>query len=168
MSDSIRINVTGNAGAGKTTLARQIGEALGVPMFSLDSIVWRPGWQKTPPEERQALEQELIAKPSWVIDGVSAHIRAAADLVIFLDMPRYLCAWRAIGRNLRYFHRTRPGLPVNCPEWRILPRLLQIIWQFPTHAGRTIREEARHSPARYRIITRTQDFAAIVDHVIVV
>src|SRR5688572_20728163 len=110
MADLLRINVTGNAGAGKTRLAYQIGEALDLPVYSLDTIVWKSGWKKTPADERRALEEGLITKSAWVIDGVSAQVRAAADCIIFLDVPRPLCAWRAIRRNLRYFHRTRPEL----------------------------------------------------------
>ena len=42
----VRIFITGNAGSGKTTLAGQMGEALRIPVFGLDSIVWLPGWKK--------------------------------------------------------------------------------------------------------------------------
>lgn len=153
----LRINVTGNAGAGKSTLAQRIGGVLDVPVFSLDSIVWKPGWQKTPPEERRLLEEAIIEHPAWIIDGVSERVRAASDLVIFLDVPRHICVRRGIGRSLRYFFRPRPGLPERCPEWRILPRLMRIIWQFPMHAGKAIRQEAVHAPNRYRIVGRSID-----------
>jgi adenylate kinase family enzyme len=111
-----------------------------------------PGWKKTPPAERLAAERELIARPTWVIDGVSRTVRQASDLVLFLDVPRRVCAWRGLKRNLRYFTRTRPGLPHGCPEWQILPTLLRIIRQFPSNAGLAIRDEAAQDPARYRII----------------
>lgn len=148
----MRINVTGNAGAGKSTLAQQLGEVLDLPAFSLDIVVWMPGWQKRPAQERQVLEQQLIEQPSWIIDGVSGRVRQAADLVVFLDVPRRVCAWRALKRSVRYFNQTRPGLPANCPEWRILPRLMYIIWQFPGNAGLAIRQEALQASSRYLIV----------------
>ncbi len=159
----MRINITGNAGAGKTTLANQLAEALDLPVFSLDAIVWQPGWKKTPPEERKALEEELVSKPSWVIDGVSSQVRQASDLVIFLDVSRRVCTWRGVKRSLRYFNRTRPSLPPNCPEWRIIPRLLRIIWRFPSRGGMAIRKEATKHPDQYRILAHPNELKAIVE-----
>lgn len=149
----MRIHVTGNAGAGKTTLAHRIGAELGLPVHSLDAIVWQPGWKKTPADERRALEEALVDPPRWVIDGVSARVREASDVVIFLDVPRTVCAVRALRRSLRSRGRTRPGLPPGCPEWRIVPRLLELIWRFPSRAGQAIRDEAADSPHRYRVVT---------------
>ncbi len=149
---AIRIHITGNAGAGKTTLASSLGEALGVPVYSLDPIVWSSGWKKTPPEQRRIAVRELTERPSWIIEGVSPTVRQASDLILFLDVPRYICAARGLKRSLRYFTRTRPGLPENCPEYQIIPRLLQIIRKFPANAGRSIHREAERDPIRYRII----------------
>jgi adenylate kinase family enzyme len=125
-----RIHITGNAGSGKSTLAAALGERTGLPVFGLDSIVWQEGWKPTPLDERRALEAELAARDSWIVEGVSPVFREAADLVIYLDVPRRVCAWRCVKRNLPYMFRSRPGLPENCPEWRIAPKLTQIIWQF--------------------------------------
>jgi adenylate kinase family enzyme len=120
---------------------------------SLDSIVWQPGWRKTPPDERRVREEQAIRAPSWIIEGVSARVRAAADLVIFLDVPRVVCVRRSLTRGLRHLGRTRPDLPPGCPEWRIVLRLLGIIRRFPDLVGREIRREAAAEPDRYRIVT---------------
>ena len=42
MSDGPRIRVMGSTGAGKTTAARSIAAALGVPVLELDSVHWHP------------------------------------------------------------------------------------------------------------------------------
>ena len=127
-----RIHVTGNAGVGKSTLAAHIGLALGLPTFGLDEIVWKPGWKKTGACERTTKEQALCVRPSWVIEGVSRAVRESADLIVFLDYPRSVSFWRCAKRNWRYLFRSRPGLPENCPEIRIAPTLVRIIWQFPS------------------------------------
>ena|GEM_PF-4076762 len=114
-----RINITGNAGAGKTSLASEIGTLLDIPTYGLDSILWEPGWKEPGPDERRHLIQELVAKDTWVIDGVSRIIRKEADLVIFLDVPRRTCLYRCVKRNWRYMFRSRPGLPDHCCPVRL-------------------------------------------------
>ena len=46
-----RIAIIGPGGAGKSTLARRLGERLGLPVIHLDAEHWRPGWVETPADE---------------------------------------------------------------------------------------------------------------------
>lgn len=104
-----RIILIGSGGSGKSTLARQIGAVLSLPVIHLDALFWQPGWVETPRPEWEALQRELVARDRWVIDGNYGHtldIRlAAADTVIFMDMPRLVCAWGAIKRRIMYAGR---------------------------------------------------------------
>ncbi len=90
-----------------------------------------PNWKKTPSDKRRQLEQELVDKSEWVIEGVSLIARQSSDLIIFLDYPRHICLIRCIKRNWKYLFTLRPELPNNCSEIKIIPQLLKIIWQFP-------------------------------------
>jgi adenylate kinase family enzyme len=127
----MRIHITGNAGSGKSTFARDAGDILGINVYGLDRIVWQERWRKTPLDERRILEERLVANDQWIIEGVSAMARQAADIIVLLDLPRFHCYLRCARRNWRYLFKSRPGLPDNCPEIRIIPRLMKIIWRFP-------------------------------------
>jgi adenylate kinase family enzyme len=161
----MRINITGNAASGKTTLAAHLGARFGLPVISLDSIVWQPHWIKTPTDQRLSAEQRLVASPAWIIDGVSDLVRANADLVVFLDVPWPLCAFRGVTRALRYRGRTRPGLPHPCPDIAIVPRLLKLIYRFPANAGARIRADATREPHRYRTERYPIQIETVVEHV---
>jgi adenylate kinase family enzyme len=126
-----RILVTGNAGSGKTTLSRKLGDLFGIPVISLDRIVWDPGWVDVPKDEVQRRLEPLLSHKRWIIDGVSTRTCEAADTVIFLDFPTSLCFGRALRRSLRHLFSQRPELPDRCPEIAILWKMTKIIFQFP-------------------------------------
>lgn len=82
-----RIAVIGCGGAGKTTLSRELGEILKLPVYHLDSFFWNPGWVPTPPEEWRRIQEELVSRDEWIMDGDyggTLDIRfGRADTIIF-------------------------------------------------------------------------------------
>ena len=87
-----RIAVIGNAGGGKTTLSRLLGEALGLPVHHVDSIQYQPGWKRSASAECDRRLDEVAASEFWIIDGfgsdgaIERRLRAA-DTVVFVDFP---------------------------------------------------------------------------------
>jgi adenylate kinase family enzyme len=129
-----RVLVIGSGGAGKSYLTRELGSRLGIEVIHLDVYFWKPGWVETPADEWQAIVEKLIAGPSWVMDGNyggTMPVRfQAADAIIFLDISRWICLWRAITRMVRDRGRSRPDLPAGCPERFDWP-FLKWIWFYP-------------------------------------
>jgi len=132
-----RVIVIGSGGAGKSTLARQIGETLGLPVVHLDREYWRPGWTETPKDEWRRKVEEIVRRDRWVIDGNfggTMEIRiAVCDTIVFLDFPRTLCTYRAIKRWITYYNRTRPDMGAGCNE-KIDLEFLSWVWNFPTRS----------------------------------
>jgi len=114
LRDYNRIAIIGCSGSGKSTLARQIAEQTGHPLIHLDYENWSPGWVSLPKEEFIAKQREWAQGERWLIDGnynSSMEIRfLAADLVIFLDLPRWLCVWRVFKRQGTQRPDIKPGV----------------------------------------------------------
>ena len=129
-----KIAVIGSAGAGKSTFSRRMGRKLGLEVFHLDRLMWRPGWVLVTRDEQKEIQKDLLKKERWIIDGnysSTLDLRLKeADMVVFLDMPRLLCIYRAIKRSLIYRNRTRPDMREGCDE-KIDVEFLKWIWQFP-------------------------------------
>jgi len=128
-----RIIVIGSGGAGKSTLAQQMGEILGLPVFHLDRLHWKPNWVSPPKDEWKAVQEKLCAKNEWIIDGNyggTMDLRlAASDSIIFLDLPRWICLWRVLKRFLIYRGKSRPDMTDGCDE-RINREFFLWIWRF--------------------------------------
>ena len=99
-----RIIILGRGAAGKSTLARHLGEISGLPVIELDKVFWRSGLIPTPRAEWIELQQQLVQKDSWILDGDlgpydAIEVRArAADTIVLLDFTLFRCAWRALRR----------------------------------------------------------------------
>jgi adenylate kinase family enzyme len=83
-----------------------MGQALGLPVTHLDGVYYDPDWKPLPQGEFAALQEALVAGERWVIEGnyvSTLPVRlAAADTVIFLDLPPTVCLWGIVQRRWRY------------------------------------------------------------------
>ena len=62
MADGPRIAIVGNAGGGKSTLARGLAKTLELPHLELDRILWRPDWTLAPEADYDRRHTRLILR----------------------------------------------------------------------------------------------------------
>ncbi len=102
-----RILIIGNAGGGKSVLARKLAAKRGLPYREIDAITWKPGWEAYCQAEYEAAHAKLIAEENWVIDGLgwteSLPARfARATEIILIDMPLWMHFWLAAERHIQW------------------------------------------------------------------
>jgi adenylate kinase family enzyme len=132
-----RVVILGRGASGKSTLAKRLGEVVGLPVVELDKVFWRPGLVATLRDDWAAAQKLLVAEEGWIIDGdlgqldvVEARLRAA-DTVIFLDFSFVRCAWRAIWRSRE---RVDFWWWVLAYRWQSRPVLLKAIANYAPNA----------------------------------
>lgn len=129
-----KIVIIGSGGSGKSTLARDLGKILALPVIHLDSLYWKPNWVETPRDEWVAIQREICSHPKWIVDGNyggTMEIRLeACDAIVFLDLSRWLCTFRALKRFWKSRGRRRPDMAEGCEE-RIDWKFLRWVWNYP-------------------------------------
>ena len=128
-----RIIIIGCGGAGKSTLARQLGDKLNLPVVHLDKLFWKPGWVESSKDEIDAIIRQEIDKPRWIMDGNynrTLQMRTArCDTVIYLDFSRLACLLGVAKRILTTYGTVRPDMGEGCPE-RFDLEFLKWVWNF--------------------------------------
>ena len=131
-----RVAIIGNAGGGKSVLARFISERLDLPLHVIDDMQWQPGWRPAPQNAIARQHAQWVASPRWVIDGWGPMhlIRqrfAAADTIVFVDLPLWRHYWWAMKRHCKAVVGLRAGWPPpGCSirgTWLPLVRLMHRI-----------------------------------------
>jgi adenylate kinase family enzyme len=65
-----RIILSGNAGSGKTTMARSLMQEKSIPCLSLDEITWTEDSERKPfTESIHEMEKFIFTYDSWIIEG---------------------------------------------------------------------------------------------------
>lgn len=98
-----RVLVAGTSGSGKTTLAAEIGASLNLAHVEIDALFHGPAW--TPRPQFTAEVEVFSRQDRWVTEwqyGVVRQLLAErADLMVWLDLPRWQVMLQVISRTVR-------------------------------------------------------------------
>jgi adenylate kinase family enzyme len=102
----MRVVVVGTSGSGKTTMAKALSRALGLPHVELDAINWQPGWRDIAiqdPDEYFLRVAQAAAGEAWVMDGNYTKARDAhwtrATAFVWMDPERWVVMRQVIWRS---------------------------------------------------------------------
>ena len=171
-----RIVIWGATGAGKTTLARRLGQRLHLHVVDLDEIRHANGWDSVGYDEfRARLTAVLDEHPDgWVTAGSYSAIMdvylSRADTLVWLNLPWRVSFWRLLKRTVRRAHdqgELYPGSPAR-ESWRLsfFDRRSILWWSIRQHGNTTRKFQQRieglRSDVRVQEMRSARDVAALV------
>ena len=162
-----KIAIIGSPGAGKSTLARELGPMLKIKVFHMDRFFWQRGWKGIDGDTRIDILQEIVREKQWIIEGTylsSSEPRLnAADTIIFLDTPPFLCLQHIMKRHRDYHGCSRRDIPEGCTDKLTLHRMLKVL-AFPVQGRRALEQKLRSYKSKQIILLRSakvvKDFLA--------
>lgn len=114
-----RICIIGGSGTGKTTLAKNLGKQLNLPVYYIDGIHHLKNWKIRDKDERDKIILEIINKDKWIIDGTYKstlkHRLEKADYVIYLDYSTFAQIRGILGRFIKKHGKEKEEIP-GCKE----------------------------------------------------
>lgn len=129
-----KVAVFGNAGGGKSSLAKRLAELTRLPLHPLDLIQYKPGGGEVPHEQYLQAHAELLRRDAWIIDGfgclASAWERfAAADTLIYVDLPLAIHHWWVTKRLVKGLFVNPEGWPADSPIWASTMNSYKVLWR---------------------------------------
>ena len=141
---SRKILIIGCPGSGKSTFARKLHAATGLPLVHLDMLYWNEDKTTVPETEFMRRLDAALEQDAWIIDGNYASTlknrMEKCDRVYLLDYPADVCLEGLYSR----MNRPRPDMPWIETEYdaefiafaagfrkRILPGMLEVLNSFP-------------------------------------
>lgn len=167
-----RVAIFGNAGGGKSTLARELASITGLPLHVLDLMQFRKGGTPVPEAEYLERHARTIEGEEWIIDGFGG-VEAAwarferADTLIHVDLPLSTHFAGVTKRLWKGMISPPPGWPEGSPllkssisSYRVLMPCHRLL----TPKYREYLKEVEGTKETYSLCSRAQirDFLASV------
>ena len=136
-----RILIYGVTGSGKTTLARQLSERIGIPWHSVDDLTFEANWAVVPLEIQRERIEAICKQEDWILDTAYGKWRdiplARAQLIVGLDYPRWISLQRLLKRTASRVIDKKPICNGNVETLRnTFSRESIILWHFRSFASK--------------------------------
>ena len=128
-----RVAVKGNAGGGKSTLSKKLGEITGLPLIPLDLVQYKSGGEKVSHQEYKTAHDEILQQDCWIIDGFGSldtvwERLEVADTLVYIDLPVLNHYFWVTKRFIKGFWVVPEGYPQNSPLVRSTLNSYYTVW----------------------------------------
>ena len=164
-----RIAIIGNAGGGKSTLARKIATSRNLPYVEVDRLLWLPEWELAPEADYQAAHERAIAADNWVIDGlgqqasIEPRLRRATSIIL-VDMPLWVHFWFAAERQIAWRQGDLDHPPAGSNAPPPMGALFRTIWDVDRDWMPKVRDLVDLEQKRGKRVERIISFDQLQNH----
>lgn len=159
-----KVAIVGCGGSGKSYLARELGGILDAPVTHLDAVFFDEDWNPLSMEDFAAAQRDLVAQPTWVIDGnynSTLQVRLeACDTVVLMDVSTPAALWGIVSRQIRHGAGHKGNGVHNRIHWgvikyvatyrrRMRPRVMAKIEEFASGHAEVVLLRSRRRTRRW-------------------
>jgi adenylate kinase family enzyme len=154
-----RIVIIGNAGGGKSTLARTLAKRRRLRHVEIDQLLWQEGWKHSPADVYLKQHADLISGDGWVIDGLGQQASipdrlSRATEIILIDMPLWIHFWLAAERQIAWASGKLEHTPGGISTIPPTQALFRTIWEVEQTWMPDVRALCANAEANGTIVTR--------------
>ncbi len=163
-----KIVIFGSPGSGKTELAPQLGDRLGISnIFSLDKFFWTNEWEPT--QNRKDELEKIFLCHDWIIEGnfseTIERLLEESDYVIHLQISRYVCLWRLIKKWIGYISQlTIPNIVGTERKDRLTRKYIKDIWSYPFTEGKALNKKIEFATSIYFPVYNTKQLSIFLNN----
>jgi hypothetical protein len=145
-----KVAVFGNAGGGKSTVARKLAALTGLPLHVIDMM--------PDGEEFRKAHAELVQRDAWIIDGFGGAQAAwerfaRADTLVYLDLPLFSHFLGVTRRMVKGLVAAPEGWPQGTPVIRTSLQSYGVLWPCHRHLTPKYRSSSPRRAAKRTFIT---------------
>lgn len=153
-----KISIIGGPGTGKSTLSKNLGKVLDLPVYHLDAIDHLENWKTRDSKERDEIILQKVNEAEWVMDGTykgTLEKRVEkSDMIIFLNYSKLARLKGIFSRYFKLRGKERPEIP-GCKE-KLEKNFVKFTINWDKEKGKKVKEILKRYPDRNVIVFKNR------------